>query len=90
MYLLSLFDFCTLSEGEDAPGRARDVFKKLPGERGFFFPEYGPVASHGDHIHDRFYEFVYCILCIVYHVLSIMYYVLCICIYIYDVNVYSV
>ena len=36
---------------ENAPGRAREVFKKLPGGRGFAFPEYGPVASHGDPVH---------------------------------------
>ncbi len=45
----------TLLEGEKAPGRAREVFKKLPGGRGFVFPEYGPVATHGDPVHDRFY-----------------------------------
>ncbi len=36
------------------PGRG---FKKLPGGRGFVFPEYGPMASHGDPVRSRFYEF---------------------------------
>ena len=27
---------------------AREVFKNLPGARGFVFPKYEPVASHGD------------------------------------------
>ena len=28
--------------------RAREAFKNLPGASGFVFPEYEPVASHGD------------------------------------------
>ena len=30
---------------------AREVFKNLPDTRGVIFPEYEPVASHGDHFH---------------------------------------
>ena len=29
------------------------VFKNLPGTRGFVVLRYGPVASHGDHVHAR-------------------------------------
>ena len=29
----------------------QEVFKNLPGVRGFIFPKYQPVAIHGDHIH---------------------------------------
>ncbi len=40
-------------EAENWSGRAREVFQKLAGGRGFDFPEYGPVASHGDPIRDQ-------------------------------------
>ena len=32
---------------------AREVFRNLPGARGFVFPKYEPEASHGDPIHDQ-------------------------------------
>ena len=34
---------------------APEAFRKLPGARGFVFPKYEPVASHGDHIHSHNY-----------------------------------
>ncbi len=37
---------------ENGPGNSQEVFKKLPGGRGFVLTEYEPVARHGDPIHD--------------------------------------
>ena len=34
----------------------REVSRNLPGARGFAVIEYGPVASHGDPIHARYYH----------------------------------
>ena len=35
---------------------APEVFKNLPRPRGFVVLQYGPVASHGDHVHARNYN----------------------------------
>ena len=35
--------------------RAPEGFRRLPGARGVIFPEYEPVASHGDPFHARNY-----------------------------------
>ncbi len=46
------------------------MFKKLAGGRDFVFPEYGPVASHGDPIHHNFYRCWTCDLahlCLLWH-----------------------
>ena len=48
---------------ENGPRRAREVFKKLPGGRGFVLTEYEPVGSHGGPIHAHFYKFRTPILC---------------------------
>ena len=36
----------------------REVSRNLPGARGFVVIEYEPVASHGDPIQARFYNFL--------------------------------
>ena len=38
----------------------REVSRKLPGARGSAVIEYGPVASHGDHIQPQNYRFLSC------------------------------
>ena len=37
------------------PKRAWEVFKRLPGGRGFVLTKYGPVGSHGDPIQRHLY-----------------------------------
>ncbi len=45
---------CYLGAGNSLR-RAREVFKKVPGGRGFDLTEYGPVARHGYPIHGQNY-----------------------------------
>ena len=40
----------------EAQKRAWEVFKRLPGGRGFVLTKYGPVGSHGDPIQRHLYS----------------------------------
>ena len=44
----SLIIFCLRVWAENGPGRAREVFKKVPGGCGFVLAEFEPKRSHGD------------------------------------------
>ncbi len=52
MYLTTFMFFFVYVSGlfwtENESGRAREVFKKLPGGCSFVLTEYDPMASHGD------------------------------------------
>ena len=50
-----IFYYFLVREG---PKRAWEVFKRLPGGRGFVLTKYGPVASHGDPIQPNNYGFL--------------------------------
>ena len=51
--------FCLVYSGFEV----REVFKNLPGWRGFVLTEYQPVGSHGDPVHAHLYKFRTRILC---------------------------
>ena len=48
-----IFYYFLVREG---PKRAWEVFKRLPGGRGFVLTKYGPVGSHGDPIQRHLYS----------------------------------
>ena len=56
-----LFEYMYITKGlrpdQEGLTMTREMFKKLPGGRGFVLTEYELVASHGHLIHDNLYGF---------------------------------